>query len=256
MRLADALGLQSREFVSFVGSGGKKTAMQQLTVEGTDRSLDVGYTTSTAMPPPSDPPLTLSTRAGYPFVLSDHEPPLAFASEWVSNPERVERKVRGFDPAFLKSVFYSGVFDWLLVKADGARMREFKAPGHDEPVVPAATTHVVPVASVHAVGKPLTEEMVHRPERVAAITDLDVGETITPETVGSVLASPEGGLKNAPPSTSVTPLVNKADTAELRDTARVVLGHALARTSRFTRGLVTSFEADICEPVEQPVTAI
>lgn len=254
MRLADALGLGSREFVAFVGAGGKKTAMRQLTDEGTERSLDVGYTTTTAMPPPSDLPVTLNTRTGYPFVLSDHEPPLAFASEWVSNPERVERKVRGFEPAFLKSVFSSGVFDWLLVKADGARMREFKAPGDDEPVVPAVATHVVPVVSVHAVGEPLTEATVHRPERVAAVADVDVGETITPETVGSVLASPEGGLKNVPPNASVTPLVNKADTPELRETARAVLDDALARTSRFTRGLVTSFEADVCESVGQSVT--
>ena len=61
-----------------------------------------------------------------------------------------------------------------------------------------------------------------------------------------VLASRDGGLKGVPPSAVVTPMVNKADTPERQETARAVLDHALARTDRFARGLVTSFEADVC----------
>ncbi|MFB6222139.1 MAG: selenium cofactor biosynthesis protein YqeC [Haloarcula sp.] len=255
MRLADVLGLGSRELVSFVGAGGKKTAMKRLTATGTSRGLDVGYTTTTAMPPPPEMPLIVTASSDFRYTLSRDDPPIAFAREWVKNPERVDRKVRGFDPTFLKSVFYSGLFDWVLVKADGARMREFKAPNEAEPVVPAATTHVVPVVSVHAVGESLTEEVVHRPECVAAITDLSVGDTITPEAMGSVLASPEGSLRHVPSSATVTPLVNKADTKALRDTARAVVNHAIKRTTRFSRGVVTSLENDICEPVEQPTAS-
>lgn len=255
MKLSEALGLGARELVAFVGAGGKKTAMQRLTAEGTARGRTVGYTTTTAMPPPPDIPLTVTIREGYPYVLSDHDPPLAFASEYVVNPERVEKKVRGFDPAFLKTVFYSGVFDWLLVKADGARMREFKAPNDEEPVVPGASTHVVPVASVQAVGEPLTTDVVHRPERVAKLTGLEIGDTITAEAVGTVLAHPEGGLKNVPPSATVTPMVNKADTPERQTIAHDVLDHALTTSTRFSRGLITSFEADVCEAVAAPSTS-
>ncbi|MBV0902767.1 selenium cofactor biosynthesis protein YqeC [Haloarcula salina] len=252
MRLTDALGIDARALVAFVGAGGKKTAMGQLAAEGAREGLDVGYTTTTAMPPPPDLPLTLTVRDGYPYVISDRDPPLAFAREWVADPERAAEKVRGFDPEFLRSVYYSGVFDRLLVKADGARRREFKAPGEDEPVVPGAATHVVPVASVAAVGEPLTTDAVHRPERVAALTDFDVGDAITAEAVGEVLAHPDGGRRNVPSSASVVPLVNKADTTERRATARAVLDHALARTDRFSRGVVTSFETGVCEPVGTP----
>jgi hypothetical protein len=49
----------------------------------------------------------------------------------------------------------------------------------------------------------------------------------------------------------VTPAVNKADTAALRETAVAALDHALARTDRFDRGLVTSFEAGVCETVDR-----
>jgi len=189
--------------------------MHRLATEGTERGYDVGFTTTTQMPPPICP-LTITNAERLPDAFLEAEPPVAFASEWVSDPERVDRKVRGFDPEPLMSVLDQGFVDWLLVKADGARAREFKAPGTDEPVVPDEATHVVPVASVHAVGEPLTEAVVHRPERVAAITALSVGDTITPETIGTVLASPDGGLRHVPDAAAVTPVINKADTPGLR----------------------------------------
>jgi probable selenium-dependent hydroxylase accessory protein YqeC len=246
MRLSDALGLGDRELVAFVGAGGKKTAMRRLASEGDERGRDVGYTTTTQMPPPPDLPLVVTDLEARPRGLAGRETPVAFARERVRDPERVARKVHGFDPAPLQSAFDRGAFDWLFVKADGARMREFKAPGSGEPVVPDGATRVVPVASVAAVGEPLTGAAVHRPERVASITGTAVGDAITPETVGRVLASRDGGLKGVPHSAVVTPMVNKADTPERQETARAVLDHALARTDRFARGLVTSFEADVC----------
>ncbi|ADB62788.1 anaerobic dehydrogenase cluster protein (plasmid) [Haloterrigena turkmenica DSM 5511] len=249
MRLSDALGLGDRELVSFVGAGGKKTAMHRLATEGTERGYDVGYTTTTKMPPP-DLPLTVANVEALPSKLTETEPPVAFARDWVPDPERVARKVRGFDPEPLASIFDRGIFDWLLVKADGARTREFKAPGSGEPVVPDATTRVVPVASVLAVGEPLSDAVVHRPERVAAITGLSVGDAITPEAIGTVLASPRGGLKRVPDGADVTPVVNKADTPVRQETARRILEHALESTTRFARGFVTSFERDVCLAVE------
>jgi len=72
---------------------------------------------------------------------------------------------------------------------------------------------VVPVASVGAVGAPLTAETVHRPERVAAITDATVGDEITPELVGRVLAHERGGLKKVPDGATAIPLVNAVDDA-------------------------------------------
>ncbi|OLZ39380.1 dehydrogenase [Natrinema saccharevitans] len=249
MQLSTALGLGDRALVAFVGAGGKKTAMHRLAIEGPERGLDVGFTTTTQMPPP-DLPLTVTNAERLPEALLETEPSVAFASQWVSDPERVDRKVRGFDPEPLTSVLDRGFVDWLLVKADGARRREFKAPDTNEPVVPDEATHVVPVASVRAVGEPLSETVVHRPERVAAIADLSVGDTIMPETIGTVLASPRGGLQHVPDDAAVIPVVNKADAPALQETARAVLEHALAESARFTRGLVTSFERDVCLPVK------
>ncbi len=127
------------------------------------------------------------------------------------------------------------------MKADGARMREFKAPNDREPQIPAGADAVVPIASAHVVGEPLTDERVHRPERVAAITDRSVGDAVTAETVGRVLASPAGGLKGVPADAAAVALVNKVD-----DDADEAVGRAIA---------AAAFEADAAGRLDRVVLA-
>ncbi|WP_306061759.1 selenium cofactor biosynthesis protein YqeC [Natronococcus wangiae] len=244
MNLADALGLGDEELVSFVGAGGKKTAMSQLIAEAGDRGLKAGYTTSVHMPPPPDLPLVLADPTRIQSNLDDTTPPVALASERVVDPDRVDDKVRGFQPAVLSSMFRDGYFDWVLVKADGARMRECKAPGPNEPPIPRRSTYVVPVASVQAVGQPLADDVAHRVEQIERCADISEGERLTPSVVGQVLAHPDGGMKRVPDDATVVPLINKADDAALERRAEEVLSVALEHTSRFDRGLVSSFETD------------
>jgi probable selenium-dependent hydroxylase accessory protein YqeC len=113
-------------------------------------------------------------------------------------PEREDERYLGYEPETVADIAANTDADAVLVKADGARARLFKAPGADEPRIPVAADTVVPVASVHAVGDPLTEESVHRPERVAALTDRERGDAIRPADVATVLAHEEGGLKSVP----------------------------------------------------------
>jgi probable selenium-dependent hydroxylase accessory protein YqeC len=248
MNLAGALRLDDQAMVAFVGAGGKKTAMTRLVEEGAGRGLAVGYTTTTHVPPPALP-LALTPPESLENALADHEPPVAFARAEVEQPERADRKLEGFDASTVDWTYRSRRFDWLLVKADGARRRGFKAPGPDEPVLPQLSTHVVPVVSVRVVGQPLNGEHVHRVEQVAAITGLDRGEQIDAAAVGMVLGSPVGGLKAVADEARVTYLVNQADTPALADTAMTVLQHAVDAADRPVRGIVSSFRADRCEIV-------
>lgn len=249
MDLAGALGLDGRALAAFVGAGGKKTAMAQLVDEAAARGLTVGYTTTTHVPPPNLP-IAVAEPEAIEVAMEDHEPPVAFAREWVEQPERADRKLRGFDPAVVDWVYRTRRFDWLLVKADGARRRAFKAPGPDEPALPDAVTDVVAIASVGVVGEPLDDTNVHRPGRVAAITGLEIGDVVDPEAVGTVLASPEGGLKGVPEHAAVTLLVNQADTDALAETARTALDHAIGSVDRPVRGVVSSFRTGRVSVVE------
>ncbi|MEZ3163022.1 selenium cofactor biosynthesis protein YqeC [Halorubrum sp. RMP-47] len=130
-----------------------------------------------------------------------------------------------------------------LVKADGARLREFKPPADHEPQIPANVDVVAPVASAQVVCEPLTEELVHRPEEVAAITGREVGDEIRPADVATVLASPAGGLKGVPGGATAIPIVNKVDDEADANAARAVAGEILMRAN-VPRVLLTRLTAD------------
>ena len=57
----------------------------------------------------------------------------------------------------------------VAIHADGSRQRPFKAPGEHEPLIPDAATHVVAVVGLDALGAPIDEAHVHRPERLQAL---------------------------------------------------------------------------------------
>ncbi len=249
MDLAATLGLANRALVSFVGAGGKKTAMARLTTEGIAQGHRIGSTTTVHTPPPPELPLRLADPAELASILGDAPDSVAFAHERVENPDRAAEKLRGFDPTVVDRLFRRDRFDWLLVKADGARRREFKAPGPDEPRLPRESTTVVPVASVHAVGEPLAPPTVHRPERVAAITGKSVGDTITTDTIAAVLANEKGGLAGVPDGATVVPMINKADTETLETAADGICREILSRSDRIDRTVVAALERGRWRPV-------
>ena len=249
MDLADALGLGDRALVSFVGAGGKKTAARHLVADGAARARRVGYTTTTHTPPLDNLPLVLADPERPPWGAHSVAPDgrhgaLAFARERVSDPARATRKVRGYGPETVDAVFERGDFDWLLVKADGARRREFKAPGPDEPVVPSRSTDVVVVVSVRAVGRRLDAPTVHRPERVAALSGRSVGDSLTTADLAAVLAAEGGGLRGVPAGARVHLVVNKADTPALTTRGRAVVDAVRERTDRYATTLVTALDPD------------
>ncbi|MHC3438343.1 selenium cofactor biosynthesis protein YqeC [Natrialbaceae archaeon A-gly3] len=212
MNVTDALEAETGT-LCVVGAGGKKTTLYALASR-----LERAVVTATVRIPIFDPHMADVSVTDDP--VGDLEAARDYPLGLVAEREREDR-YRGYDLEAVDTIAdaHNGP---VLVKADGARTREFKAPGDHEPQVPRAADVVVPIASVHAVGKPLTEEYVHRPERVAAITDLAVGEAITPEAIGTVLSSGDGGLKGVPESATVIPLLNKVDDADDEASAREI----------------------------------
>jgi molybdenum cofactor cytidylyltransferase len=128
-------------------------------------------------------------------------------------------------------------------------------------MVPISTTLLVPMASLHVLGKPLSDGCVFRPERVAALSGTALGESVTADTVATVLIHPQGGLKALPPQARVVPLLNQweGETAseEAREVAKLLLRH-----ERIQRVVVASLgQADAvldiieAEPLERPKVA-
>jgi molybdenum cofactor cytidylyltransferase len=108
----------------------------------------------------------------------------------------------------------------LLIEADGSRQKPLKAWAEHEPAVPEFVKYVVQVVGLSSIGKPLTEQHVHRPEIVSRITGLPPDQTISRDVLIQLLTHPEAGLKNIPLDAARVVLLNQADTAELQSVAR------------------------------------
>ncbi|MFC7187072.1 selenium cofactor biosynthesis protein YqeC [Halorubrum yunnanense] len=204
-----------------VGAGGKKTTLYALA----DR-LDRAVLTATVRIPIFDREVAGVRVAEDPVDaladLANGGDEDAFPLGLVPERERDDR-YRGYDPAVVDEI--AAAHDGpVLVKADGARTRLLKAPNEREPQVPPGADRVVAVASAGAVGESLDAETVHRPERVAAVTDAEVGDEITPELVGRVLADELGGRKGVPPDATSIPFINAVDDADDEAVAREIAG--------------------------------
>ena len=100
----------------------------------------------------------------------------------------------------------------VLVEADGSRLRPLKAPAAHEPPIPPWVNQVVVTVGLSALGKPLNEENVFRPEIFAAISGAKMGDTISLDHLKKVVLDPQGGLKNIPDHARRTLLANQLDT--------------------------------------------
>ena len=225
--LVDALEAD-RGVTCVVGAGGKKSTLYALA----DRLERAVVTVTVRIPPFEEHVSTLE-------VTDLPGETLESAGDWPLGLVAADEgdRYRGYEPSVIDDLAARADVP-ILVKADGARTRWLKAPNEREPQLPTAATTVVPIASVRAVGEVLDDRVVHRPERVAAITGLEIGDRIRAEDVATILTSEDGGLKHVPDGTTVIPLLNMADNPDLVATAREI-GNLVRQHEAISRVVIT-----------------
>ncbi len=224
--------------IAFVGAGGKTTALFQLARE---------------LPPPVVVTATTHLHVGQIKLadshcfgekledLSDLEDNLRGVM-LVTGPVDGDR-TKGLDKHLmcrLRAVCNDHALP-LLIESDGSRQHPLKAPAEHEPPIPEFVETVVVMAGLSGLGKPLTENYVHRIGRYRHLIQLPSErvdgassgeEIITPEMVVKVLTHPDGGLKNIPTKARRVALLNQADTPELQSVG-----------GKMTRDLLVAFDA-------------
>ncbi|MGI8739187.1 MAG: selenium cofactor biosynthesis protein YqeC [Gammaproteobacteria bacterium] len=224
----------TRGIICVVGAGGKKTTLYRLAAEHGGR---VGITSTVVIPPFPDTVTGVRVIAEEscltPAVIeaARHGRTVAFAMPMVKH-----ERLGAVAPAQITQIHTSAHFDITLVKCDGARGRLIKAPGPEEPVIPAGTTTVIPLVSARVIGKRLSERIAHRVAQITAVTGARPGDIITPMHVARLLASTDGALKNVSEA-SVVPVINMVDNRMLDAAAREVAEIAL----------------DLCDPIQRVV---
>lgn len=225
MKLFEALNLSKNDIVALVGGGGKTTTMFALGREACDRGLKTVLTTTTRIHCPGDPELpVVATRNSQELFSGIRDKLITFPMVVAGADFVPDNKLAGLDPRLIPGILGAGA-DLVIVEADGAARKPFKAPAGHEPVIPEASTVVIPVVGVDCLDRPLHPEYVHRPEIVAELSGIGPGEMVTPEAVAKVLTHTLGFRKGLPGNCRWIPLINKVengrDLAQARKIARL-----------------------------------
>lgn len=232
MQLTQAFRINSKQVIAFVGGGGKTTAMFRLADELAAQGKRVITTTTTRIfaAQIERAPQHLFYDAAPDFITRVLTALDAHPHLLIVGAETEDGKVLGVPPKLVDELSARAEVDAILVEADGARMRPFKAPAEHEPVIPDSTTLLVPVIGAPVLGVSLDDDHVHRAEIVARLAGARIGELITPNIAARVIAHVEGGLKDKPLTAHCIVFVNQVETDEqlesARPLARLLLGYA------------------------------
>jgi probable selenium-dependent hydroxylase accessory protein YqeC len=199
-QLSTFLNIKPAQCVSIMGAGGKSTLMNRLADEliVLGRTVVLSSTTNYHRPEALQSDQILLTRGApdWPEQLR------VLAQRWnrllVLHHDLGGAMVRGIDIAAVQIIQEQIPDAIVILKTDGARKRWFKAPNQSEPVIPPWSQLCITVVNCEILGRPLSEGLVHRPERVAELTGLRPGDPITPQAVGSVLSHPDTYVAKIP----------------------------------------------------------
>lgn len=230
--------------VCAVGAGGKKTTLYRLAAAHPGR-VGLSATVLTA-PFPSE-----VTDAS---IVADEEELEAAVTEAARRhrvvgfacPSSKRARHAGVSASRLAHIHRAAGFDVTLVKADGARTRWIKAPRAGEPVIPKGASTVLPIVSALAIGATLSDEVAHRPGRIAEVTGARPGARLTVEHLARLLSHPEGALRGVADAT-VVPVLNMVEDAQRQRQAREVARRALQLSRRFDRVVLATMRAT--EPI-------
>ena len=208
-----------RDLVSFVGAGGKTTLTFGLARQLHRNGRTVIVTTTTKMGSDQDGGLDVlgPDEAAVRAALGRSGACLVVGA--VDG-----HKALGVSPGWVDEAFSQGWSDAVVVEADGARRRKVKAPERYEPVIPPASTVVVAVMSMAAVGG-VIGEVAHRPAIVAAVVGATAGDRFTEDHAATLLTSDRGGRKSVPDGArfmvAVTDVSEATKAAALRIAERI-----------------------------------
>ncbi len=229
--LRQALSLDQGAVICLVGAGGKTSLMFRLARELTASGDRVLTTTTTKISELE------ATRNASEVVTGSVGTLLSRAVDNRGAPRCMTAardshagKLTGFDARDIEHLWQSGLFDWIIVEADGAARLPLKTPDVHEPVIPDCCDCVVGLAGLTAYGKPLTDQWVFRLKLFVRLTGLVPGTRITTDAIAASLSQPGGIFKGSPPHARQVAFLNQAETPACLEAGRCVIADLAVRS--------------------------
>ena len=246
--LINSLCSTPKGVIAIIGAGGKTSLMFSLAKELSRAGKKVLTTTTTKIffPDKALSPETVvaasardlieKSRAGlkqYPhFSAGRHHDPSS-------------GKLEGFSPDIIDTLWQAGLFDWIIVEADGSRQKPLKATDVHEPVIPSSTTCLVLVAGLDSVGLPLNEAHVHRASIFSKNTGLGLGQIVDESSIAASIALEFKKAAGFCTALDHVLVLNKADTSAEIDSG-CCIANLLKGNDTITRTLIASLTDEPC----------
>jgi len=173
----DTFEIEKGDVVAITGGGGKTSLMFHLAGELSELGR-VLVTTTTKIYTPSEEKYEKLVVGGE--VSSGQGKNISVAGR-----KDVEGKLHGL--TFEEVGKLLPEYDYVLIEADGAKMKQMKGWREDEPSIPPFATKVIGVANIKSLGKSATKENVHRLDTFLKMVETDKGGEISLEVFGRYL---------------------------------------------------------------------
>ena len=191
--------------IAIVGAGGKTTVGSHIGKQLAALGRRVLFTTTTKIFMPESEAVYLGdaadvrAEAGYTVAAQRLLP---------------SGKLEGYTPEDIRAIAALGLFDDIIVEADGAARKPVKAPNDTEPVYPVVLDLIIGVVGLDSLGKPVSENHVHRPELFRAVTGAAENEPIAARHIVRLISHPDGLFRYAPQGVPKVVFLNKCDTMD------------------------------------------
>ncbi|WP_147820676.1 selenium cofactor biosynthesis protein YqeC [Salidesulfovibrio onnuriiensis] len=212
--------------ISITGAGGKTSLMYLLANELADSGKRVITTTTTRIVPPHrDQTGGLVLKIRNANFLKRIKSRLDKARHVTAAYRTLHamNKLEGLDPIQAQELPDQAAAAHIVIEADGAARKPLKAPADHEPVVPPLTSLHIGVMGLDSIGMPLDDEHVFRPERIAEIAGVQVGDTVTPDVLAHLAVHELGAFKGCPEGARKVLVLNKADRTGSEEQAHEVI---------------------------------
>lgn len=223
--------------ISLIGAGGKSTTMFSLADEFNKQGKKVLVTTTTHISiDQGNLAQKLITESKYNIAVKKLKEYFQECNVICLNTSILEeqQKLKGIPIQWIERIKNENIVDIIIVEADGAKGKSFKAPTEYEPVLPKHNDIIVAIMGTDAMYKPIIDQYVHRPERILALLN---GEPENQETILSkeniirVYFHKSGLLKDVQKDQKVYILLNKVN--KTREMDALQLANQMIQKSDF-----------------------
>ncbi len=191
--------------IAAIGAGGKTTLCNHIGKSLARTGHRALFTTTTKIFMPQDSLLYLgpaeNIRSLGPFMT---------AAKGILSSGKLE----GYSTEDISAIAEVGLFDDIIVEADGAARMPIKAPNDTEPVYPISVDLIIGVVGLDSIGQPIDDQHVHRAALFSDITQAPLGAAITPQHIVRLISHPNGLFRHAPADTPRIVFLNKCDTMD------------------------------------------